>query len=109
MISEGYQPRGVSGKVRPPRGGTGESGRNERGSEMGREFTEWDRFQWSMRRCTELGCKKWNMDVCCPEMMGSLCNPKIKVLRKLEITEEDLNSNKITAKEVLDKIGEKNV
>lgn len=64
-------------------------------------INEWDKFNQTKSLCRQLGCKQWNIDICCPEMMGKLCQGKIQLLKKLEIEEKDLDNNIVTFEEVV--------
>ena len=63
--------------------------------------TEWDKYKDTMSCCLNLGCKKWNMSVCCPELMTVLCRPKSRFLKKARISEERLDNNEYTCKEIV--------
>jgi len=71
---------------------------------VAREITEWERYKEINNICGKVGCKQLDMDVCNPDIRKKLCFPKKELLNKLEITEEELESNSITMKAVISKL-----
>lgn len=71
------------------------------------KFTEWDKFNEDETLCRKVGCQGWNISVCCPELMTSLCRSKEKLLKRLNIKEIDLEKNKITVDYIKNKLQEK--
>ena len=71
-----------------------------------RELNEWDKYKEVNKICEKMKCKQLDLDICRPELIVKLCLPKKELLKKLEIEEEDLASNKIKTTDILRKIEE---
>lgn len=73
-------------------------------------MSEWDKYNETMIFCKKLGCKQWNIDNCCPELMSILCQPKKELLKKLNIKEKDLKNNTVNLEFIKNKENkEKNI
>jgi hypothetical protein len=69
-----------------------------------RELSEWDRYKEVNKVCEKMKCKQLDLEICRPELVVKLCLPKRELLKKLEIGEQDLESNKIKITDILSKI-----
>ena len=61
----------------------------------GRKITEWDKFNESKELCKKLGCKQWNIDNCCPELInrGGI---KMDLNKMFKLTEQQKILNEIS-------------
>jgi len=68
------------------------------------KFTNWDRFKDSKKICKMAGCSKEEMFICCPDLDTSLCKPKGKILRQLNIKEELLDKDLVSVEEIISRL-----
>lgn len=66
-----------------------------------REFTNWDRFKDDKSICNSLGCDEEAKYYCCPDLDGSLCKPKQRLLKQKSVTERQLDDNILSLKDLL--------
>lgn len=63
-------------------------------------FTNWDKYKDDRSICKLAGCNENDIYICCPDLDGSICKPKKKLLVQLDVKEQDLDSNLVTLQDI---------